>query len=619
MIRSIRPIDGLVLEEGGKVISPLAPIYPLDHGPKNAAGPAAFASDRKDSALLEIEVDLPRAGHYLLVGRLTGEGIRLFSGSAEATTAGPSTFRIRLDSTPTEVAALADRRIQWRLLGAESLDNIADQTLRMELYFVRRAPDLRFRKGLPLEVLRRVAMVLELQDRFVVSPVGFGYVGDLVPDLVRWLFFRNPPSYDIWNGAPHFCDPAEPNNIILFLGAYDASYTDPFAICNCYDMASLLQFYLETLGYGPIAWAFMEPFGYLRLTLLVGRGSNNSPIFGRSEGPPVLPCDDPERTAFGNHSFCYLPWEGSIADACSGPHLGNEGVDEYVAVATDDCFPVPPSVPRGTVNDIVYYRGVTRVLTTRPVAHTLASSNIGPFERAIGWRAPEDERGKTMPLLAVDWPDPRHCPQLAGWTVTFTDTTPGFPEVRRQWRLRRGDDGVVLTVHVASDDADTARSRFLATGSIHSAAEPTWQRGPGGLGEVSARSLDGSRLLWLDRTVVILLESRASDIDLPEVARWLQERVRRGNLDGTPPVIEGLDVAATVKEGAIVEARVACNAAYRVEYAGGHPGLQLLAEDGLRFTFRALRASEAELRVVVVDPSTLLSSMIGRQVEVEEG
>ena len=48
---------------------------------------------------------------------------------------------------------------------------------------------------------------------------------------------------------------------------------------------------------------------------------------------PFIDPDDPRRSAFGNHAFCSL--SSQILDACAGPHLGTETLQQYVDAAID--------------------------------------------------------------------------------------------------------------------------------------------------------------------------------------------------------------------------------------------------------------------------------------------
>lgn len=137
---------------------------------------------------------------------------------------------------------------------------------------------------------------------------------------------------------------------------------------NCYDQAGLLQI---ALGLGPveeseIKWQYIKPFGLLDTTQLIGRGLCNDPFPQRrapvGQATPMLIADESDdRTEFENHAFIEV--NGRIADACAGPHMGTETVEEYISRAIQtlgrsNWYARHHSRP-SSKEDVKTYRGVT--------------------------------------------------------------------------------------------------------------------------------------------------------------------------------------------------------------------------------------------------------------------
>lgn len=136
----------------------------------------------------------------------------------------------------------------------------------------------------------------------------------------------------------------------------------PYA--NCYDQAAAIQTLSGALGV-TLRWIFLEPFGAINSTNLLGYGRCNNPFFMMNGTPQVVADrDDLQRTAFGNHAFG--AFDPKVLDACAGPHTGTEDHQEYVDSSIDDIsvlygvsdwFPERP----GVATDMQWCGGVAGV------------------------------------------------------------------------------------------------------------------------------------------------------------------------------------------------------------------------------------------------------------------
>ena len=166
--------------------------------------------------------------------------------------------------------------------------------------------------------------------------------------------------YDSYKGKSHFG--VEHNGGCFKLSDYLDGYSSICRFVNCYDQAGAVQSLCAALGVS-LTWRFLEPFGHILPTNLVGVGVCNNPFFLRTGTPPMIDPMDPRRIPFGNHAFCSILISDLRAlDACAGPHLGNEPFVEYM-MASIDMQPgiyIPPKVP-GRFSDISRERGVNGV------------------------------------------------------------------------------------------------------------------------------------------------------------------------------------------------------------------------------------------------------------------
>lgn len=122
-------------------------------------------------------------------------------------------------------------------------------------------------------------------------------------------------------------------------------------IVNCYDQAGAISTFAALIG-GVSMYRYMDPFGYLPITNLIGVGLTNNPFY-ITKPPPyndlIEDLDELNRSRFGNHAF--MKMSNVIYDACGGPHLGTENEPTYVDNAVDRSTPDEAAVA-GSITDI---------------------------------------------------------------------------------------------------------------------------------------------------------------------------------------------------------------------------------------------------------------------------
>ena len=164
-------------------------------------------------------------------------------------------------------------------------------------------------------------------------------------------------SYDTFNGAPVYgCSGAGGT---FHLESYIAA---ALPVVNCYDQAGATQALCGATG-TPLIWHYLDPYGFIQTTNLIGVGQCNSPFFSKNGTTAMMAINDSRRTAFGNHAFCDLG--GKILDACAGPHTGTEDQTQYCAASIDSAttlYSLYQNFRPGTAGDITTPGGVTQVV-----------------------------------------------------------------------------------------------------------------------------------------------------------------------------------------------------------------------------------------------------------------
>lgn len=193
--------------------------------------------------------------------------------------------------------------------------------------------------------------------RFVCDTVGANGLktgAEVVAKVATYLHGSHGLGYDTRRGAPAYGVSGSGGTFKLkdYLAA-------AARVVNCYDQAGGVQALCGAVGVDT-TWYYLDPYGFINTTNLVGVGNCNNPFFLSNGSSAVVPADDPKRTAFGNHAFCGLA--GKVLDACAGPHTGTETKAQYCAAAIDA---TPALYARysgfrpGTAADIVEPGGIT--------------------------------------------------------------------------------------------------------------------------------------------------------------------------------------------------------------------------------------------------------------------
>lgn len=178
-------------------------------------------------------------------------------------------------------------------------------------------------------------------------------VSQATKTITEWVFEKKGLKYDTRDGKGRYAEPG----VHLLTGKLEVVdfYLTEFIkgkekTVSCYDCAAAVSTMSALVG-APSDFQYMQPFGYINKTDLIGHGACNNPFFDGThedlvraacviDGTPckggdacVTDCVLQQRTGFGNHAFVELG--GKIFDACTGPYVGNETPRQYLDKSID--------------------------------------------------------------------------------------------------------------------------------------------------------------------------------------------------------------------------------------------------------------------------------------------
>ena len=154
--------------------------------------------------------------------------------------------------------------------------------------------------------------------------------------LTQFLFEGHHLRYDRYLGDCkyfHFPDPSMPGSHHWFdVSGY--MVRNKGNVVNCYDQAYAVSLFGKLAGIESDV-VFLQPFGFINETRLVGIGRCNSPFY--TSGPlateTIRGSNDTARAWFLNHR--YVIRDDKIFDACAGPALGTQTHQQYLDHSVD--------------------------------------------------------------------------------------------------------------------------------------------------------------------------------------------------------------------------------------------------------------------------------------------
>jgi hypothetical protein len=298
--------------------------------------PAAYTvktigDKKKVTVQVEVTKSENVSGSAKLVGIL---GAIRIEGTCKGTSVGPYTVEaeIKAWNDPCDHIDSCVGNISWSLILSSPEGNEPLGSTFVELYLLLATPIMpMYGSGLPAEVLR-----LLFQKPLT---LGLKEPMDIAARVTFYFHKRHGPKYDIEEGDTSY--DVKPAGSTSDFHAANCALKWAEKV-NCYDQAATVQTMCGAIGI-EVKFVFMEPFGYINGTHLVGWiGLCNNPFPGAPGIGRRLPTfsylekknlDNPIRSYFCNHAFAEL--DGKILDACAGPHQGTETTADYIREAID--------------------------------------------------------------------------------------------------------------------------------------------------------------------------------------------------------------------------------------------------------------------------------------------
>jgi hypothetical protein len=281
------------------------------------------------------------SGTAVLNGRLLGLE---FEGEFQLST-GIHIVRVKLTNSPDSIQWYK-APIKWRLKVKNKPAVKALNSTFVEVFFILDVPAVFYSNGTWAEALRflcnKIGIINTKKDKSAASII------------TQYSHGKHGLYYDSKEGGRSYYGVSGDGGLFKL-----ENYLNRKSIfANCYDQAGAIQSLCGAVGV-KLQWIFMNPFGYINETNLLGYGACNNPFFKMNGTKQIIGRDDSDRTGFGNHAFCKLR---GIHDACAGPHRG-DSKEKYVTDSIDNKTKLYISFGgrAGTIADMKTYSGVTGV------------------------------------------------------------------------------------------------------------------------------------------------------------------------------------------------------------------------------------------------------------------
>jgi len=485
-------------------------------------------------------------------------------------------------------------------------ENEPFQKTRLEIYWIYGPPGIMYKKGVWVEVLRLVTTLC----------VGLTDKEKIIQRIVNYCHARTSLQYDSKGAAARYTE--------AYWGGYfelKAFLEQAHPLCNCYDQAGALQTLTGALGI-KLTWIYMEPFGFINRTSLIGRGATNNPAFLSNLTPEIVPGNDPNRTHFGAHSFCLWKKEDKrqvILDSCLGPILADVSRQGYLEIIID-----PTRGNPGKLGNIYECTGIIDIHAYDCLVGACEKlknrdKRIKEFKEKIDF----DNIGTGINAdtgVCCDWQNPLRCPALIdkGWKLESSRTHDGCETAAKEWKLVRGHEHLKIKVFVSNQGINGAKHRLLTIAASTALPVIPFELKPKlqALGHLHAFHHRIEQ--WVFYNVCFLVDGRNSSIDLLPVTSWLQEQAEQSvveKLSDYLPVIkevtptDGINIK--VDQEAVIQVfpdRKYEETILMIEPFFSPAFLRLVAENHLSLKFKGKGPGKTDICLVLVNKQNLLCS-----------
>lgn len=479
---------------------------------------------------------------------------------------------------------------------------------RLEMYWIYGPPGIMYKKGIWVEVLRLLSALC----------VGLKHKEKIIQRIVNYCHARTRLQYDSKGAAARYAE--------AYWGGYfdlKAFLEQAHLLCNCYDQAGALQTLIGALGI-KLTWVYMEPFGFINRTSLIGRGATNSPVFLNNLTPEIVPENDPRRTQFGAHSFCLLEKADKrqvVLDACLGPILTDVSRQQYLEIIID-----PTRGNPGKLSDMYTCTGIIDLHAFNclvGVCEKLKNKDkrVKEFKKKIDFDSlAAGINGDTG--VCCDWQSPLHCPELEGgkWKIESQFFHGGCETAAKEWTLVHGHEHLKIRIFVSNQGIEGAKNRLLTIAASTALPGIPFEKKPKPHAKGHLHVFHHRTEIWVYYNVCFLVDGSGTSMDLLPVISWLQAQAQQSvveKLSDHLPVIkkvtptEGINIK--VDQEAVI--RVFPDKKYEKKFLILEPFfstelLQLVEEKPFALKFRCISKTPGKTHIclVLVNKQNLLCS-----------
>lgn len=651
-IEKITSKTSVLLSYKSQPIDPYQPLWQPDAEVMEENGsrcPAAFIIGDKSArleAVIQPSVRELSGGEYILEGSFKEASDVKFRGICRNTPGTSLLFEVTAKPGPM-IFFRAAGLVKWKLIPKNNNGKThpCGETY-LELFWVYGFNYVLFRKGIPVEILRKVAYYLQLIKGIPKSIFSLPPDTKSVPPadiltraVVLGCSSSQTLSYDIYSTHSFFTTLQDFDNIAFHLEEYLNAIYFPMAYCNCLDQAALIQVYLMAVGMEEVRFCYIDqssiPSGiYLRLSYLVGWGLCNNPHYVEKkdyilESGLIIERTSALRKPFHSHAFCCLPDAYSsprggdepvdengkdhthcdkhclrcqVLDSCVGPHTGAHDIDEYLKKVIDD---VIPGAGSGSDNygKIKNFVGITAIDWVPAIE--LEKTNVLAADST-----PDSTQGNDYWVVCL-WPDPGSWPVLdPRWKILFEKTMPGSQEVVKTWRLQKKAQHIRIEMTISSKTDASAASkvaikRFYMLLSLSPDLKPAKISF---LGKYSARFVkeDYHIYVWVTYNVTFRIICHKVEFNVHALLLWLKELAfahREKEIEKYLPPAPELEQDAADEVTITINNRNAF-----IDFCLEGDGLRLLDADDQKLQFKVINKSKAIVTAAAVDRRTLLTN-----------
>ncbi|PIA88449.1 hypothetical protein CB0940_07426 [Cercospora beticola] len=335
--------------------------FVLGKAPPTPVVPIAYQGQANARLSVTIQYTTPKtAAQRRLRCKIIGEGREISETISFETTNLPQQTLPPLQLKAPIVGG-KDRGFPWKFGGTgrrsatarvedDSGIELSSSTFEIEIYVLHaNLPPYYTRDGIPLDLLRFNAFIPKWlspqqdSDRDPDRPLD---TDDWAACVIKALFRDRRLTYNASGGGGKYISEGS-LMMELFLSdltglSYRPDDRTKYAV-NCYDLARLAESIIPLgTGYGTVKPVFLEPYGWMKTTRLIGdRLETNNPFYTqprwrKSDGTVRLICDQKDteegrRSAFANHMFLTIDKSGGTyaLDSTCGPVTGEMRVIDY--------------------------------------------------------------------------------------------------------------------------------------------------------------------------------------------------------------------------------------------------------------------------------------------------